>query len=195
MTPREAILERVMELRPKPKDPFQPRPLVVITGGEPFRQNIWPLTVQLNDEGYDVQVETNGTLPPPSNMANTVSSVVELSSRRRNVPHAPGNTYVVCSPKTGKVNPITASVACAFKYVAREEDLDFYDGLPLTALDHTAAPFLARPPEGFAGTVYLQPCDEKDEEANARNTQACVESCMAHGYTLQLQLHKILNME
>ena len=37
-------------------------PLIVITGGEPFRQPLQPLTDALLQEGYEVQIETNGTL-------------------------------------------------------------------------------------------------------------------------------------
>lgn len=38
------------------------RDLVVITGGEPLRQNIGPLCAALLDLGFRVQIETNGTL-------------------------------------------------------------------------------------------------------------------------------------
>lgn len=38
------------------------RKLVVITGGEPLRQNIIPLCEALLAEGYQPQIETNGTL-------------------------------------------------------------------------------------------------------------------------------------
>ena len=70
------------------------------------------------------------------------------------------------------------------------------DGLPLTALDHTAHPRLQRPPEGFpVGAVYLQPADEQNAERNALNLAAVIDSCMLHGYTLQLQVHKIINLE
>lgn len=39
-----------------------PTRLVVITGGEPLRQPIEPLCQTLLDAGFDVQIETNGTL-------------------------------------------------------------------------------------------------------------------------------------
>lgn len=39
-----------------------PTRLVVITGGEPLRQPIAPLCQTLLDAGFDVQIETNGTL-------------------------------------------------------------------------------------------------------------------------------------
>jgi len=42
-----------------------PRPLVVITGGEPMLQLDPPLLDALHGEGFEVAVETNGTLPAP----------------------------------------------------------------------------------------------------------------------------------
>jgi len=51
--------------------------LVVITGGEPLRQNITPLCQTLIDLGYQVQIETNGTI----------------------YQDLPEKTYIVCSPK------------------------------------------------------------------------------------------------
>lgn len=38
------------------------RKLIVITGGEPFRQNISPFCEELLKAGFAVQIETNGTL-------------------------------------------------------------------------------------------------------------------------------------
>ncbi len=41
------------------------RPYVVCTGGEPLLQLDEPLVVALHDVGFEVAIETNGTLPPP----------------------------------------------------------------------------------------------------------------------------------
>jgi 7-carboxy-7-deazaguanine synthase len=151
------------------------RPLVVITGGEPFRQNISKLVDKLIEAGHTVQIETNGTLPPPDGLSK--------------------EAVIVCSPKSGKVNINTAARAMCFKYVMAFDSVDPDDGLPILALDHSAAPRVARPPAGFKGTVYLQPMDSQDEEVNRRNLRACVSSCMEHGHVLQLQVHKIIGME
>ena len=154
--------------------------LVVITGGEPFRQAIGLLTCLLGDYGYTVQIETNGTLPPP--------------------PHLNIATLIVVSPKAGKVHPLTAERANAYKYVLAHDSVDT-DGLPILALDHSAAPRVARPPERFLqgplayGAIYVQPMDAKDAETNAKNLEATVQSCLKFGYTVQVQLHKYLNME
>lgn len=176
----EALMNKVRALHPGPR-------LVVITGGEPFRQNITLFVLLLLDEGYQVQIETNGTLPPPSGLPGFEAGV-----------------WVVVSPKAAKVNPHTEALACAWKYVLRAGDVNLDDGLPLRALDHSVARQVARPPNGFpVGAVYVQPCDESfciDEPmartlANSRNRTAVVGTCLQHGYTVQLQLHKILNME
>ena len=41
-----------------------PAAWVCLTGGEPLAQNVRPLVLRLHDEGFKVQVETNGTFPP-----------------------------------------------------------------------------------------------------------------------------------
>lgn len=160
--------------------------LVVITGGEPFRQNIYPLLQLLITTGYTVQIETNGTLPPPS---HKFVGICSKDIRER------GRCFIVCSPKTGKVSALTEELSCAFKYVLAHDSVSDEDGLPTLALDHSATPFVARPPAWFTGTVYVQPCDDKDDDINRRNLQACVRSVMKFGYILQLQVHKIIEME
>jgi 7-carboxy-7-deazaguanine synthase (Cx14CxxC type) len=45
-----------------------PAPLVVVTGGEPMLQLDSPLLDALHDRGFEVAVETNGTLPAPAGL-------------------------------------------------------------------------------------------------------------------------------
>ena len=146
--------------------------LVVITGGEPFRQNISPLCQILIDSCYQVQIESNGVFKVPAIL--------------------PDDVVVCVSPKTAKIHPTMRSRANYFKYVARHDNI-MADGLPSTALGHAAEPFLARPPE--AAPVYLQPQDDKDPAVNALNQDAVVKSCMEHGFILQLQVHKIIQVD
>jgi 7-carboxy-7-deazaguanine synthase len=174
------IQERVRELASAGCD------LVVVTGGEPFRQELTSLFNSLTGM-YNVQVETNGTLQPPEEEFFTY--------RREASPNVLGrHVYIVCSPKTGKVHPRIQELACAFKYVITSGDVSV-DGLPFTALGHTAAPFVARPSIGRRVHIIVQPCDDKDPDANALNVQACIESAMGFGYRLQLQTHKLLEVE
>lgn len=172
------LLEMVREMRSAPS-------LVVITGGEPFRQNIHKLVKHLLDAGYTVQIETNGTLPPPTIGFAKMCSL-DTTERKR--------CFVVCSPKAGKVNSVTAEIICAYKYVMAHDSVDA-DGLPLLALDHNASPRVARPHKGFNGPIYLQPCDDKDDVVNQANLKACVNSVLTNPYILQLQVHKIISVE
>jgi organic radical activating enzyme len=177
------IMHLVTDLQQKPG-------LVVVTGGEPFRQPIGPLLDSLTEHGYYVQIETNGTLPPPKLTGHNANYHRDIPSRmfdRKGV-------YIVCSPKTGYVHPDTVARACCFKYVVSLSDIDATDGLPKQALNHVANPRLARPPEGWDLPIYLQPADHKDDLENAKNTCAALVSCMKFGYTLQLQIHKFIGL-
>jgi len=169
----EVIAEYVSSL-------IAPKGLVVITGGEPFRQNLTKLLQYLDDRRHLVQIESNGTLPP--------SSFYHYSKYPR-MDHYHG-VYIVCSPKTGKINPEILRHCCCLKYVLDADSMNPEDGLPIRALGHTASPQLARPPEYWDRPIYLQPMDTGDPEHNARNIVAVKESCMKHGYRLQLQIHK-----
>jgi organic radical activating enzyme len=162
-----------------------PGELVVITGGEPFRQNIEALVGLLIEYSYSVQIETNGTLPPPS---------VGFSELCSLDPSEPYKCFIVCSPKTGKVNEQLKHLIGAYKYVLSWGDV-LSDGLPQHALDHSARPHVARPHQEFKGPVYVQPCDAKDAVINSRNLEVCVRSVMQKGFTLQLQIHKIIGAE
>lgn len=162
---------------------FKHAHLVVITGGEPFRQNLVPLINSLLALGFYVQIETNGTLEAPDGIEFSL-----LPERRY-------GAYIVCSPKTGKVHPSIERSACAYKYVLSADSVSEKDGLPIKALLHPASPQVARPPSWWNRAIYVQPLDVKCVEGNLLNNEATVASCMTFGYTLQLQIHKILNLE
>lgn len=149
--------------------------LIVITGGEPLRQNIVPSVLRLLSAGYRVQVETNGAICPDG------------------LPWADRRFMVVCSPKTSRISNEVLQKAHAFKYVLRHGEVNEADGLPLRALCHAATPEVARPRPG--ALVFVQPMDEGDAAANAMNLQAAISSTMTHGYRLQIQVHKQINME
>lgn len=169
MTPEAIIRELTTLLSPGVK-------LVVITGGEPFRQSIGLLTQLLEDHGFQVQIETNGTLPPPPGLAL--------------------GCVVVVSPKAGKVHPATAELANAYKYVIRQGEQNYADGLPQHQLQHSAHPQVARPPDGFpVGAVYVQPQDEQRPFQSSANLTAALASSRRFGYTFQIQLHKLIGVE
>ena len=157
--------------------------LVVITGGEPWRQNIVPLMQHLLAAGYYIQIETNGTLH--------FDDLDELESG--NYFEQKRGVYVVCSPKTGKIHANNWRYISALKYVVRDGDIDLADGLPNHALDHTGRP--VRPPQHWDRPIYIQPLDSKSIADNHRHTAAAVKSSLEHGYTLQLQVHKYIGVE
>lgn len=151
--------------------------LVVITGGEPFRQNFVPLMQLLLGNEYTVQIETNGTLYQEDfgdwKMGRSV--------------------HVVCSPKTPRLNRDLLKHIDTLKYVLSADAIDPTDGLPTSVLGLNAPP--ARPWPNFSGRVYVQPCDDVDAARNAANVRACVESAMKFGYRLGAQNHKSWGVE
>lgn len=153
-----------------------PNKLVVITGGEPFLHDITKLCQKLIHYGFRVQVETNGTLYQPQ------------------FPYT--FTVIVCSPKTKLIDLRLVQYVDAFKYVIRAGEYCGKNGLPFNVLGKHVPPHAAAPPFNFnLSDIYIQPCDEKDEERNAENLAAAIEICEAFGYTLCLQLHKIIGKE
>lgn len=155
--------------------------LVVITGGEPFRQDIFPLVCKLKQLAFNIQVETNGTLGLGG------------------IPYDRLGMHIVCSPKAAKIHlhiqNLMVTPYCALKYVIKSGDISMDDGLPIHVLDHpvhtrVARPFLNFPPS----QIYLQPMDEGDAYDNKLNLNAAINSCIRYGYRLSLQTHKIIGV-
>ena len=141
------------------------RNLVVITGGEPLRQNIAPLCEALLAEDFRVQIETNGTLFRP----------------------LPDAVSIVCSPKnTGggyhKVREDLLPRVAAFKFIISSQD-SFYNHVADVGQGLYKTP------------VYVQPMDEYDAQRNAANVKLATALAMHHGYILSLQMHKLLGIE
>ncbi len=162
---------------------FQPVSLIVITGGEPFRQNIMPLVDLLHTRGYIVQIETNGTLFMGTEQENTYQNVLD-------------NITIVCSPKTGGINQDLYQYVDAYKYIIDHEHVDAEDGLPTTSLGHSCKTKVFRPARTFpVENIYVQPMDTDDSDANEKNRLAAINSCFAHCYRYCAQIHKTLGME
>lgn len=170
MTPAE-VRARVENLIPTRRRASLRRPLVVFTGGEPYRQNLHPVLDELIHGGFArVQIETNGTM-------------------WQNLPFG-DNLTVVCSPKTAKVHPAIYREVDAWKYVVEAGHTDPEDGLPTRVLgyDHK----VMRPPA--SSRVYIQPMDVGDEESNKFHLAEAVHVCREFGYQLCLQVHKIVGL-
>ena len=154
------------------------KPLIVITGGEPFRQNLYPLALLLIGAGYQVQVETNGVLAPDG-LATMVAAGLK----------------VIVSPKTSHISDQWGRYASAFKYVLQDGEVSEEDLLPLRALGHKAKPQVARPPQGYRGPIYVNPMDEKDEDRNRKNLFLVARAALTHGYIAGVQMHKLMELE
>lgn len=156
--PLDDILEQVVTLAASVRD------LVVITGGEPFRQNIRPLCDALLARGLRVQIETNGTL-------------------WRDLPQ---EVDIVCSPKVsgGHYHPLRPDLLArvsALKFIISAHHPD-YRAVGEVGQAATKIP------------VYVQPMDEGDEVKNAANRAHALTLAQTHGYRLSLQLHKLLEI-
>ncbi|MAR55633.1 MAG: radical SAM protein [Rickettsiales bacterium] len=139
--------------------------LVVLTGGEPFRQEIAPLCDLLIEHDYLVQIETNGTL-------------------FRGIPYG---VDIICSPKPvrGRYAPLRDDLAervSALKFLI-STDKEGYTDVPELGQNRRNIP------------VYVQPMDEYDALKNKANQQAALKLALQRGYRLSLQTHKILGIE
>jgi organic radical activating enzyme len=153
-----------------------PNRIVVITGGEPFRQDISLLVATLVEGNFRVQIETNGTLAPTYDTVKYKHDV-----------------YIMCSPKVGRIHKDLVEHVSAYKYVISHKDVSVLDGLPTRVLGLRNLP--ARPPKEHPRLIFVQPMDSHEESENIKNLEATKRSALKHGYCLCLQIHKIINME
>lgn len=140
------------------------RRLVVITGGEPLRQNIVPLCEQLLARGFEVQVETNGTLWRP----------------------LPEDVHVICSPKVSQgayhpLRPDLLSRVDALKFIISDSRSEYRDVGEVGQ-------------HGRDIPVYVQPMDEYDGSKNAANLSRATMLAQRDGFRLSLQTHKIMGI-
>lgn len=138
--------------------------LIVITGGEPFRQNIRPFCNKLLRLGFLVQVETNGTL------------YLKL----------PRAVKIICSPKTTsgkyhKIRPDLLPHISAFKFLISAHNTNY------SKVAEVGQKIYQIP-------VYVQPMDELDIAKNQANLALAVKMAEEHGYILSMQLHKIIGI-
>ena len=139
--------------------------LIVITGGEPLRQEISPLCDRLLELDLQVQIETNGTI------------FRKLDSR----------VHIICSPKSsnGKYFPIREDLLPqinAFKFIISDTREGYKD-------------ILCGITQGENIPIYLQPMDEYDDTKNQANIKKVIDLANKYGCRISLQTHKILGIE
>lgn len=189
----EALVERIEKER---EERVPGARLIVLTGGEPLRQNILPLLHRISGQSlvrgrdYLVQIETAGTLWVPG---------------LEQYLGPEGMVAIVCSPKTPKVHPAIRRECQHWKYILSslepqhpDDDLPCFfthqrfererEGKPVI---NVLVP-LARP--GDSADVWVQPCDEGDVPRNRLNAELCAQVAMKRGYRVSLQLHKLLDL-
>lgn len=139
--------------------------LVVITGGEPFRQPISKLCEKLLKEKFVVQIETNGTI----------------------YREVPSEVNIVCSPKVvnGKYLKVREDLLkriTAFKFLISTQKIEY-----------SLAPDLGQ--STYNIPVFVQAMDELNNDINMANKKLSVEIAINNGYRLSYQIHKELRIE
>jgi 7-carboxy-7-deazaguanine synthase len=158
------------------------RRLIILTGGEPLRQDPTTLLIQLLNLGTElIQIETAGTVWPKN---------AELD---RLV--ATGKVQLVCSPKTPKIHEFVIGNCDHYKYVITAGETDPDDGLPNRGTQVATKDKLQKLYRASSSdTIWLSPCDAYDNERNYNNMVEARDLCLKHGYRLSLQVHKIINV-
>jgi organic radical activating enzyme len=147
--------------------------LVVITGGEPLRQNILPLCRLLRYRLMMVQIETAGTLW---------------------IDGIEGAADIVTSPKTPTININAYEGSLAFKYVISSKYVADDTYLPMMATQPGAKPALLAGPRPGA-QVFLSPMDEYDEKQNQLNRETVAQLAIKYNVIAGLQLHKHMGVD
>jgi 7-carboxy-7-deazaguanine synthase len=111
-----------------------PTPLVVMTGGEPMLQLDAPLLDALHGEGFEVAVETNGTLPAPAG----IDWICVSPKAGTEVVQRQGNELKLVWPQEG-IDP-EALLAWRFDhFLIQPKDCDERDAALRNAIDYVMA--------------------------------------------------------
>jgi 7-carboxy-7-deazaguanine synthase len=147
--------------------------LIVVTGGEPLLQQevLLPLTIRLADAGRQIEIETNGTIPPASELTHAITrfnvspklSGSGVTDDRRLVPAA--------------MTALAATGKAIFKFViCHRSELDEVAALEVA---HGLSPIWVMP-EGTS------------EQVVQTGMRAVAEEALAHGWCLSVRLHVLL---
>jgi 7-carboxy-7-deazaguanine synthase len=156
----EQILSEVERLAIN-EDGQRVRSLIIITGGEPFRQPIQALCTSFCALDYKIQIETNGTL----------------------YQKLPPQVDIICSPKnTGNgyfpIRPDVLEQVTALKFIVSSTH-PLYNHVPEVGQTAVGIP------------VYVQAMDEYNAQKNKENLDFTVALAFKNGYRMSFQTHKI----
>ena len=180
LTPLDEVMDKVTWITKRDQ-----RKLVVLTGGEPLRQNCVKLIQMLLDSGTEiVQIETAGTL-----WQMGLEAYVES-----------GQVVLVCSPKTPNLNLYVRHLCHHWKYIIREGEVSDIDGLPIAGTQPATKNkgqvlYRIDQHDRPTDTIWVSPCDSYDPKANAVNTTLARDIALQYGYRLSLQIHKLVGVE
>jgi len=154
------------------------RSVVVITGGEPMRQEaLVPFVRHLTlDYGLAVQIETNGTLG------------------LEDLPWLSDKLSVVVSPKASYIHPLIREYATAYKFVVTADKIDTARGLPTVVLGRPVKFTFDMLGDTSRRQIYVQPEDAQDDEQNAKNLKAALWVVETFGHRLSVQTHKMIGV-
>ena len=151
-----------------------PARFVVLTGGEPALQVTEDFVDLLHKAGFEVAIETNGTLPLPMNI-----DWVTVSPKRETHPSPPYEGG--------------SDVSIGGQQRLPDEIKVIFDG--------TTVPEDFLPPghninDSRSSLLYLQPCDVGDPLRNREIIEACLEYVKSHPqWRLSLQTHKLVGFK
>jgi organic radical activating enzyme len=147
---------------------------IVITGGEPLLQRhaLRPLIEALRADGFRIEVETNGTVPP-----GELAGIVDQWNVSPKLPHAGNEGLATIRPQA--LASLIAEPNAWFKFVV-EEPRDI-DGVEQLAEAHGIA----------RERIILMPQGRTRAELEERSTWLA-EACAATGYRFSSRLHILL---
>jgi len=157
-------------------------PLVVVTGGEPMRQSLADLCHTLVLCCTHVQIETSGSLWDDGFFASPMPMGVEF----------------VVSPKLPAINESCARHASYHKYIVRAGEVDA-EGWPATTYRADVPRRTLAKPRYQHTRIYLNPCDDLDNDKNKANLAQCVESSrlltrQGRDVRVGVQMHKLMGL-
>lgn len=147
---------------------------IVITGGEPLlqRHGLRPLVESLRAEGYRIEIETNGTIPP-----GDLAGLIDQWNVSPKLPHSGNEGLRTIRPEA--ITALNAEANAWFKFVV-EEPADVSRVGELTeahGIDRTR--------------VILMPQGRTRAELEAREAWLA-EACADGGYRFSTRLHILL---